>query len=419
MLQRVFRSSRVLERLRSGVLGPMIEALAARLHERSHSPQVIRKYIRGVGHFSHWLGAEGVGPRSWDEDTVRRFTEEHLPRCGCAVPVGEPSSLTRTAVGHLLELLRERYGVPPPRRPSAKEPSDELVASFRAHLRDVCGMASTTCDYYCRVARWFLQVKYGEEPRDLALLAPSDVVGFVSDYAARVSSGTARQVATALRAFLRWLQLRGVCDARLAAAVPGIPYWKLASIPKLLTDDQVRLLLAAFDRSTDVGRRDYAIALCLVRLGMRSCEVAQLRLDDIDWRAGTVRMDGGKRRRSHVLPLLSDLARAVVAYLKRGRPRSSERGVFLRHTLLHQPMRSADIQTVVRRAHERGRVGSPWKGTHALRHTVASRLLRGGASLKQIADILGHRSIDTTAIYAKVDLERLAGVALPWPERRP
>jgi len=323
-------------------------------------------------------------------------------------------------VGHVLELLREPYGVPAPRWPTAKEPSDELVASFRAHLRDVCGMASTTCDEYCRVARSFLQAKYGEEePRDLALLAPSDVVGFVSDYAARVSSGTARQVATVLRAFLRWLQLRGVCDARLAAAVPGIPYWKLASIPKLLTDDQVCLLLAAFDRSTDMGRRDYAIALCMVRLGMRSCEVARLRLEDIDWRAKAVRMDGGKRRRSHVLPLPADLARAVVAYLKRGRPRSADRSVFLRHRPPHRPMTSGDIQAVVRRAHDRGGVGSPWKGTHVLRHTVATRLLRGGATLKEIADILGHRSIDTTMIYAKVDLQRLAAVALPWPAVRP
>jgi integrase len=280
-------------------------------------------------------------------------------------------------------------------------------------------MASATCDEYCRIAWWFLQAEYGQGATDLARIAPSDVVAFVSDYAGRVSRGTARQVATALRGFLRWLQFRGLCDARLVAAVPGIPYWKLASIPKLLTDDQVRLLLAAFDRSTDVGRRDYAIALCLLRLGMRSCEVAQLRLEDIDWRGGTLRIDGGKRRRSHVLPLPSDVARAVVAYLKRGRPRSSERGVFLRHTLPHRPVCSADIQTVVRRAHERGRVGSPWKGTHVLRHTVASRLLRGGATLKQIADILGHRSIDTTAIYAKVDLERLAGVALPWPAVRP
>lgn len=413
MLRRCFRSALVLARLRSGVLGPILDPLAARLHEQSRSHQVIRKYIRAVGHFSHWLGTERVTVAACDGGIVRRFTEEHLPHCRCPVPVGEPLSLTRSALGHVLVLLG-KPGLSLPARRATAEPAE--LASFRSHLREVCGMAPATSDEYCRVARWFLCAQDGQGARDLARLAPNDVVEFVSDYAGRVSRGTARQVATALRGFLRWLQFRGLCDGRLVGAVPRIPYWKLASIPKLLTDDQVGRLLEAFDRSTDVGRRDYAMALCLVRLGMRSCEVAQLRLDDIDWRAGTVRIDGGKRRRSHVLPLPSDLAKAVVAYLRHGRPRSSHRGVFLRHTLPHRPMRSADVQTVVRKAHERGQVGSPWKGTHVLRHTMACRLLRSGATLKEIADILGHRSIDTTAIYAKVDIERLAGAALPWPE---
>jgi len=424
MLDRFFRVSRVRDRLRAGTLGFAVDLFAARLHERCHSPQVVRKYIRAVGHFSHWLDAEGVAAGSWDEDTVRVFVGEHFACCRCSVPRGEPPSLTGTAVRHLLELLRERdeaRPVAPRPRPhdAHREWSDEVVERFETHLRDVCGMAATTRDHYCRVVRSFLEATCGAGPRDVSLLAPRDLIEYVSDYAARVSPGTARQAATILRAFLRSLHLQGLCHARLVAAVPSIPYWKLASIPKLLTEDELDRLLGAFDRSTGVGRRDYAIALCLSRLGMRSCEVAELHLDDIDWRHGTLRINGGKRRRAHVLPLPAGVGRAIVAYLKKGRPRSTRRAIFLRRRPPHEAMLSRDIQAVIRIAHERGRVGSPYKGTHVLRHTAATRMLRGGASLKQISDVLGHASIDTTAIYAKVDLDRLAGVALPWPEVRP
>lgn len=157
----------------------------------------------------------------------------------------------------------------------------------------------------------------------------------------------------------------------------------------------------------------------MVRLGLRAGEVARLCLDDIDWRCGTLRIEGGKGRRCHVLPLPAELGRAVVAYLTRGRPRSPHRRLFLRHTApVGEPINAGAVARAIWRAHQRGQVGATWKGSHALRHTAATRLLRAGASLKEIADILGHRSIDTTAIYAKVDLPRLAGVALPWPEVR-
>lgn len=422
MLDRFFRVGRVRERLRAGALGFVVDVFAARLHERSRSPQIIRKYVRAVGHFSHWLNAEGIAVGSWDEDTVHSFVGEHFAHCRCPVPKGEPPSLTGTAVRHLLDLLRERGDAPSARpRPidARRRWSDEVLARFETHLRDICGMADESCSYYCSAVRSFLQAKYDTGIGDLSLLVPSDIVCYISNYAARVSPGTARQTATILRAFLRSLQLQGLCDARLVASVPSIPYWKLASVPKLLTDDQLRLLLGAFDRSTDVGRRDYAIALCLSRLGMRSCEVARLHLDDIDWRRGTVRIKGGKRRRAHVLPLPADLGRAIVAYLKHGRPHGTQLALFLRRRPPHEAMRGDDIQAMIRNAHRRGRVGSPWKGTHVLRHTTATRMLRGGVSLKHIADILGHKSIDTTTIYAKVDLERLAAVALPWPEVRP
>jgi len=222
-----------------------------------------------------------------------------------------------------------------------------------------------------------------------------------------------------LRCFLRSLQLQGLCDARLVASVPSVRSWKLSHIPRLLSEEQLRLLLVSFDRSKGLGRRDYAMALCMAHLGLRAGEVARLCLDDIDWRNGILRIEGGKGRRCHILPLPAELGRAVVAYLKRGRPYTAHRRLFLRHTApVGEPLRAGAVARAIWRAHQRGQVGAAWKGSHALRHTAATRLLHAGASLKEIADILGHRNIDSTAIYAKVDLPRLTEVALPWPELR-
>jgi integrase len=377
---------------------------------------MVRKYLRATGHFAHWLECEGIPPSSLSQNSLRIFTDEHLARCCCAVPAGESLSHTRAAVGHLLGLLRRR-GEIPHQQASQPKPVEVVLETFEAYLLGICGATPGTSRLYSGQVRSFLQTRYGEGLIDLTQLVPSDVVFYVSEYATRVERTTAKTATNALRSFLRCLRLQGLCDVRLLAAVPTVRVWKLSDIPKLWSDDQLRLLLASFDRSTGLGRRDYAMALCLVRLGMRVGEVSRLRLDDIDWRSATVRIAGGKGRRCHVLPLPDELGRALVAYLKRGRPRSPHRRLFLRHTApVGEPIGAGAVGRAMWRAHGRSHVGTRWKGAHALRHTAATGLLRAGASLKEIADILGHRSIDSTTIYAKVDLERLAGVALPWPE---
>lgn len=418
MLDRFFRDSRVLDRLRSGVLGSHFDDLATYLHGRGHSLQMIEKYLRAAGHFAHWLEREAIPCSSLSEDTLRLFAEEHLAWCCCPVPTGESLAHTRAAVGHLLGLLRRRGEIPlveaAPRAPAAA-----VLETFEAYLRGIRGTTPGTCRQYMKQVCSFLRARYDNGHIDLTQLVPNDLVVYMSDYAGRVRRATAKAAATALRSFLRSLQLQGVCDVDLVAAVPSVRVWKLSHIPRLLREDQLRRLLASFDRSTGLGRRDYAMTLCMVRLGLRAGEVARLCLDDIDWRGATLRIEGGKARRGHVLPLPGELGRALVAYLKRGRPQSPHRRLFLRHTApVGKPIGAGAVARAIWRAHQRGHVGAGWTGAHALRHTAATRLLRAGASLKEIADILGHRSINTTAIYAKVDLERLAGVALPWPQVR-
>ena len=245
-------------------------------------------------------------------------------------------------------------------------------------------------------------------------------MAFTAGYAARCRPSSAQVAASSLRSLLRFLQLHGDCGPALVAAVPHLPSWRLDHLPRTMTDEQLRRFLARFDRSTPTGRRDYAMALCQVDLGLRVSEVSALRLEDLDWRAATLRIAGGKSRRTRELPLTEGVGRAIAEYLRRGRPATTCRHVFVRHTVpVGTAIGTELIRGVIRRAFARVEGCAHWTGTHALRHTAATRLHRRGASLKEVADLLGHRSIDTTAIYTKVDLPTLAAVALPWPEVQP
>jgi site-specific recombinase XerD len=213
------------------------------------------------------------------------------------------------------------------------------------------------------------------------------------------------------------LRVEGLCDERLELAVPRVAHWRLSTLPRYLSDAQLARLLASLDASTACGRRDRAIVLCLASLGLRPGELANLRLEDIDWRAGCVLLRERKTRQGAVVPLPRDAGRAIVAYLREERPARTSAACSC-STLgagRGRPLSGNTISAVVVRALDRAGVRSPLAGAYGLRHTVASRLVRRGASLKEVADFLGHRSLDTTAIYAKLDLAALREVALPWP----
>ena len=418
MLDAIFRDPHVVHRLRDGPLGDSIEELVRRLRKGGYALTTMQTYARGVGHLAYWLEAERVALVTVDETTVRRFIDEHLPRCRCPVPFGAPLCDLRAATGHMLVVLRDARSIPP-RSVAPTRPLDRLLQDFAAELRKTRGVTAKTCTLYTRDVGEFLASKYAEGPVDLARLEARDVIAYVAQQAERYRPKTVKLVATALRWFLRFLEIRGLCGAALRTAVPTIPEWKLSRLPKVLTDDQLGALLASFDRATTNGRRDYAMAMCLAELGLRAAEVAQLSLDDVDWRSGAVRLRG-KSRRESLLPLPIGVGRAIIAYLRRGRPLTAQRCIFVRHGVpVGAPLSSSAVRQAVRRGFKRARIDLACKGSHVLRHTAASRMLRGGATLKQLADVLRHRSIDTTAIYAKVDLPRLTEVALPWPEVRP
>ena len=294
---------------------------------------------------------------------------------------------------------------------------DRLVEEYKQSQRSTRGLREGTLVGYERLVRRFVLAALGEDPIDPSRLSASDVIAFVTVMQERFSACSMKAVRTALRSFLRYLRLRGLCDVQLELSVPRVAHWRLSTLPRHLSGAELTRLLGSLNASGPCGRRDRAIVLCLASLGLRPGESANLTLEDIDWRAGSVLVRERKTRHGTVVPLPRDAGRAIVAYLRHERPVTDERRVFVKHHGVGRGQRLSGntVSAAVVRALDRAGVASPVAGGYVLRHTVASRLVRRGASLKEVADFLGHRSLDTAAIYAKLDLDALREVAVPWP----
>lgn len=298
--------------------------------------------------------------------------------------------------------------------------TDAVLAGFDEHLRRTRGLRPEVRHNYRRVARGLLEAVFGDEPVDVAQLCSADVVAFVSDAAARYQPSTVQLLTTSLRSFLRFLRAEGLRRDRLEDAVPKVPRRRLASLPRRLGSADFKRLIASLDSSSALGLRDRAILLLVARLGLRASEVAGLCLDDIDWRSGTVEVASRKTGHGALLPLTQDVGEALAAYLERGRPRSNAREVFVLHRQhVGAPINHRLVGHAVRKALQVAGIAAPIRGANLLRHSLATDLLAPGASLKEIADLFGHRALSSTQIYAKVDVASLAEVALPWPGMQP
>jgi len=325
---------------------------------------------------------------------------------------GYATKLTRHGLHPSLEYLRQ-LGVlqaPPPRPATTAE---QVVGAFRQYLADERGLGTETAGNYVRVARGFLaslEADGNEEPR-LAGITAQEVTSFVLARSPELSVAAMQTVVGGLRALLGYLYAAGLTDRPLVAAVPTVAR-RRQELPRGLPPDHVQRLLDGCDRSTSVGIRDFAILTVLARLGLRANEVAALRLDDIDWTAGEVRIRG-KGPRIDCLPLPADVGDALVDYLTDARPNCADRRVFIRSCAPHRGLTRQAIGGLVRAASVRA--GLPPHGPHRLRHTVATGLLRRGAPLTEIAQLLRHRTVRTVVIYAKVDLDSLRELAQPWP----
>lgn len=415
MFEHYFRRRHVRRRLEANVLAESLAGLVEHLARRQHTRLAIQSYVQAVEHFGRWLQRTGRAVEDVDAAIVQRFLTRHLPHCQCPLPCARSVPTLRAALHQLLRVLPRPAAVAGP----PLTPIDDEVLAFDTHLRDTCGLTPATRGYYGRYVRELLIARFGPGPVDLATLTLDDLIAFVTARAAHLTPGSANTVTTGVRSFLRYLQLRGVGDSRWAAAVPRAACWRLAALPRALDDGQLQAILAAFDRARPTGQRGYAIALCFTRLGLRAGDVARMTLDDVDWRASTLTLSPGKGRRADRLPLPAAVAAALAAYLRHGRPTTAAREIFVHHRAPRGgPLGPSGVRGAMRQAYHCSGLDPHVTGTHVLRHTVATRLLQAGASMKEIADVLRHRSLDTSAIYAKVDLATLTTVALPWPEGR-
>ncbi len=404
-MEQVFRQHQLCKL--HGPLGPYFDSYAAEMCSEGYAQQTTETQIRVVADFDRWLARHRLGVRDVTAELFEPFLRararrRHLTRC-------DVSALKR-----LLRLLVRERIVPGPVLPAAT-PAQRLQAEFCRYLQQERALSSRTQFCYLIFVREFLEGRFGNKSVDLSSLCAADVTGFVRRRAATIQSKRVQMMTTALRSFLRFARYRGDIDRDLAACVPAIANWKLSTIPRAIPPDQVELLLSSIDRKTAVGRRDYAILLILARLGLRAGEIKALTLGDLDWQQGLI-MVRGKAARYSQLPLPADVGESIADYLQNARPTTESRSVFLRARAPAGTFRSeCAIACIVKHALERAGIDAPRKGAHQFRHGLASQMLRQGATLSEIGELLRHRSPQTTAIYAKVDTVSLVTLALPWP----
>lgn len=402
-------------RLEASPLRRQLEIFATVLEEQGYARRTIRRYLFAGDRFGQWLAAGRIELADVDDPTVERYVES-LGRIRCAERPGGRCPDAASAARKLVGFLRVEEQIPwsPPHRFD-----DATLNAFHHYLEHEAGLSAGTRRIYGRYARRLLETRYMQAPADWAALTADDVTDFVRGQAARLKPTSCRPPVTATRAFLRFLISRGEVDAGLLGAAPTIRQWKHAALPKYLPTEDVARMLAACERSRPCGLRDFAIVTMLVRLGLRASEIANLQLDDLAWREGRVHVRAGKSGRARTLPLPEDAGQALAAYVQHGRPDASDRAVFLRARPPHGPLSSSAVSALVARTQRRGGVASARLGAHTLRHTAATHMVRRGATFKEVADVLGHARLETTRIYAKLDVETLAHVAVPWPGGEP
>lgn len=414
IFESAFARNRIAGNHLSIILVPFVEDLLVHGYARA----TIRLHVEVIEHFGQWLQRQGIPFRQLSTLDAHRFLQHHLPRCHCSRPGVKRRQHCHAAMRRLVDFLRDRKWikefkskVPP------QQPIDQLIAAYDRHMGRICGLADTTRHHRQVCARRFLRWRFGQGRLRLNQIRPKDLAKFIVLRARHLGPSGMHSLVVCLRGFLRFLELSGVLGPGLARAVPQPVRALPPPPPTILAPEHRRKFLNSFPRATAKGRRDYAIALCLTDLALRSEEVAGLTLDDLDWRAMTVRLRQTKQRRQRLLPLPDSVARAIMRYLKRGRPATRNRALFVGHLAPYDgPLTASYVRVVIRRAF--ARCGMKPMGTHVLRHSWATWAHRRGSGLKLIADVLGHRSLESTQRYAHVNVEELRRVALPWPRTK-
>lgn len=400
--------SRLFRRLKSGAHGPLVELYGARLVRDGLARQGAWRCLSLAGGLLSWTARSRAKLTDLDEGKV----EEYLRRRAAKQSI-QPGD--RAALKRLLSVLRDA-GAIAPAAPQPTNPQDQIFEEFGDYLRSERGLTPKSIIRHLPVIRRFLNEVCPSGASDLGKIGQEGVTRYIERHARDGSAGSGKAMCWALRSFLRYLYHSGLHPLALAGCVPSIRHWKLASLPTYLSAAQVRKVLDGCDRTTVLGRRDYAVLMMLAKLGLRAAEVMSLTLDDIDWRSGEMLVCAKGRQRAR-MPMPTDVGAAVVAYLRDGRPTSSCRRLFLRTLAPNVGFASGcAITMIAKTALERAGIrGYAHQGAHIFRHSLATALLRSGATLSEIGQVLRHKSHDTTRIYAKVDIDTLRTLCLPWP----
>jgi integrase/recombinase XerD len=388
-----------------GGLVPHLPMFAASLKEDGYADQTVKAKLRCLGDLGRWMERKGLTVPNFNELRVEAFVRSHQ-----LAGRGDLRTLKQ-----FRDHLRKRGAIPDQQPPGDRSPLAKILGRYEKHLRSERGLVAVTILNYESFVRKFIVERFREGPFHFRELKPSDISGFVLRHGPNLSAGRAQLMTTAFRSFFRFLFQYGELKADFAASVPTVADWRLSTVPKYLTPEEVVRVLRACNRRTATGRRDYAILLLLARLGLRAGEVVALQLDDLNWRAGEI-MVRWKGLLHDRMPLPSDVGKALASYLRRDRPACQTRRVFVR---LRAPRRGfhghSALTSIVGRALLRAHLHPAFKGAHLVRHSLATSMLRSGATMAEIGEVLRHRVPNTTEIYAKVDFDGLRSLAHPWP----
>jgi site-specific recombinase XerD len=394
---------------RTGTLAAYVTGYADLLGRYGYTMEYGCAKLRQLRDFSRWLQRRGLGVTAINEELVVAFRSR---RCSRRHGRGEEATFTL-----LLKFLRSLDAISPSGPVPSAAPIDSVVEEYRKHqVIERCLGEPTVAGYCTAIKRFGLEV-LADGGRDFHKLTAEQINQFVLKETTRRGRKACQLCTTAIRSFLRFLMLTGRLDRDLTSAVPTVAGWPLSDLPHYLEPGDVHKLLSSCDRKTDNGKRNYAILLLLARLGLRAGEVSRLELRDVDWNTSEIRVNG-KHGRVDRLPLPQDVGKAVVEYLKCRQAQSSSKRLFLH---AHAPYLGLGatppncVSTIVRRALKRAHLDPPHKGAHILRHSLATTMLGKGVSLYQIGQVLRHTGLNTTEIYAKVDLASLRKLAQPWP----
>jgi site-specific recombinase XerD len=409
VLEEFFERLAADKRSRGNPLVAHLSPFAASLMESGYADATMRSKLWLLADFGRWLEKGGQAVTELDERLAERFIASKRRQ-------GRLHRGNRETVRQFLDHLRERDVIRGVKPPLDSSPLAGILTRYEKHLRSGRGLTAATVINYLPFVRKFLVDRFGEGPFPVEEVRSCDLSAFVLRHAHTMSCGRAQLMTTAFRSFFRFLFQNGELHADLAPSVPAVADWRLSTVPKYLTPDEVGRVLGGCDRQTSTGRRDYVVLLLLARLGLRAGEIVALQLDDIDWRAGEI-LIRGKGLLHDRMPLAVDVGKALASYLRVDRPACRTRRVFV---CMKAPRTGfagpSTVTTIVRRALDRAGLHLVFKGAHVLRHSLATAMLRSGASMGEIGEVLRHRIPSTTEIYAKVDFEGLRSLAHPWPE---